>query len=233
MPEKKGFGKAVRISQYILALSIILLILYFSGIQNVLEIFSQINPVFIIPAIAAYLVNNILMSFRIKKILTDIDKKIRLKFVFFSHMAGMLASDFTPARSGYLFVAYALKKHGISTKSGLATITSAYIYDLFFKIIVASIGIVYIYSNIFDGGVFQTLLIAAALMAGILILYITIMYPSAGIIRFSKNIKILQKLIDLGGEISTDTLGDDKYKVSSFKDLNSGLLFLITDMPSY
>ena len=84
MPEKKGFGKAVRISQYILALSIILLILYFSGIQNVLEIFSQINPVFIIPAIAAYLLNNILMSFRIKKILTDIDKKIRLKFVFFS-----------------------------------------------------------------------------------------------------------------------------------------------------
>lgn len=200
MPEKKNFGKAVRISQYVLALSIILLILYFSGIQNVLEIFSQINPVFIIPAIAAYLLNNILMSFRIKKILTDIDKKIRLKFVFFSHMAGMLASDFTPARSGYLFVAYALKKHGISTKSGLATITSAYIYDLFFKIIVASIGIVYIYSNIFDGGVFQTLLIAAALMAGILILYITIMYPSAGIIRFSKNIKILQKLIDLGGE---------------------------------
>lgn len=200
MPEKKASGKIIRIFQYVLAVSIILLILYFSGIQDVLHIISQVNLIFIIPAIAAYLLNNILMSFRIKRILTDIDKKIRLKFVFFSHMAGMLASDFTPARSGYLFVAYALKKHGISAKSGLATITSTYIYDLFFKIIVASIGILYVYSNIFDGSTLQTLIIAILLLTGILLLYITVMYPSAGIIRFSENIKILQKLIDLGYE---------------------------------
>lgn len=200
MPDKKRSGKIIKILQCLLAISIILLILYFSGVQDILQIISQVNLIFIIAAIAAYLLNNILMSFRIKRILGDIDKKIRLKFVFFSHMAGMLASDFTPARSGYLFVAYALKKHGISAKSGLATITSTYIYDLFFKVIVASLGILYVYSNLFAGSTLQTLAIAAALMIGILLLYIAIMYPSAGIISFSKNFKILQKLIDLGRE---------------------------------
>lgn len=200
MPDNLNVKNPIRYLQFILAILIVAAILYLAGFSEFIEIIGKINPFFVVLAALAYLMNNLLMTIRMKKILTEIDRKIRFKFAFFSHMSGMLLSDFTPARSGYVYVAYALKKHGISAKSGLATITSTYIYDLFFKIIIAVIAILYVYSSIFDTNTFHALIIAILMLSALIILYILIMFPSAGFLRFSKKIKILEKLIDLGAE---------------------------------
>ncbi len=64
-------------------------------------------------------------------------------------MAGMFLSDFTPARCGYLYVALALNKHDIPLEKGVSTITSTFLYDLTFKMIVAILGAYFIYAYIF------------------------------------------------------------------------------------
>ncbi|MCK7520917.1 MAG: lysylphosphatidylglycerol synthase domain-containing protein [Ignavibacteriales bacterium] len=88
----------------------------------------------------------------------------------------MFFSDFTPARSGYLYVALALNKHDIPLEKGVSTITSTYLYDLTFKMIVAILGAYFIYAYIFADRlsyaiVITFLLILGVITAGILLLY--------------------------------------------------------------
>jgi uncharacterized protein (TIRG00374 family) len=145
-----------------------------------------------------YFLNNLLMAYRIKKILFALGENIRFRLIFFAHMAGMFFSDFTPARSGYLYVALALNKHDIPLEKGLSTITSTYLYDLTFKMIVAILGAYFLYAYIFADHLSYAIVITFLLILGVITGYFIIMYPGERIRKFFQKKEFLRKILLFG-----------------------------------
>lgn len=162
------------------------------------KVLANLDWIFLLLACFCYFLNNVLMSIRLKRILTYLGNKIRFRIVFLSHMSGMLLSDFTPGRSGYLYVAFAMNKKGVPLPKGLAAITSTYIYDLLFKITLAIIAVFYLYSNL--TGLLTGYIIYFILILLLIVLtgYFFIMYPGPVLQEFCQNNKYLQYILDMG-----------------------------------
>ncbi|MGV8128699.1 MAG: flippase-like domain-containing protein [Methanolinea sp.] len=168
--------KLVFIIQICVGIILIFAILKFISATEFLRILGSLDIRFFLLALFCYFLNNVLMVFRLKRLLAHQGQKIRIKFVFWAHMAGMILSDFTPLRSGYLYTAQALRKRGIPLDAGTATITSTYIYDLLFKISVALIGISYLYASLLSPQISSILILTILLIAIILGTYFLLLY---------------------------------------------------------
>jgi uncharacterized protein (TIRG00374 family) len=192
---KKNSFKIIQIA---IAIIILLLLLGSMDYIKVSSALMHLDWIFLLFACICYFFNNILMSIRLKKILTFLGKKIRFRIVFLSHMAGMLLSDFTPGRSGYLYVALALNKKGIPLPTGFAAITSTYIYDLLFKITIAIIAVFYLYSNITGLPTGYILYFVVILLLVVIAGYILIMYPGQVLQDICQKNKYLQYILDMG-----------------------------------
>ena len=192
---KKNSFKIIQIA---IAIIILLLLLGSMDYIKVSSALVHLDWIFLLFACICYFFNNILMSIRLKKILTFLGQKIRFRIVFLSHMSGMLLSDFTPGRSGYLYVALALNKKGIHLPTGFAAITSTYIYDLLFKITIAIVAVFYLYSNITGLPTGYILYFVVILLLVVIAGYILIMYPGQVLQDLCQKNKYLQYILDMG-----------------------------------
>ncbi len=188
------------ILQAILGLVLIIAILLFISTRQLLTVLSSIDLSFFLLALVCYFLNNILMVARLKRLLAHQGKKLRVKFVFWAHMAGMILSDFTPLRSGYLYTAQALRKKGVPLKTGTATITSTYVYDLLFKVTVALLGIAYLYASLLSPEFTFSLILTTLLIAALLAAFFLILYPPMSFRTFIARWGVGQKLLDIGTE---------------------------------
>ena len=192
---KKNSFKIIQIA---VAIIILLLLLGSMDYIKANTVLTHLDWRFLLLACICYLLNNILMSIRLKKILTYLGNKIRFRIVFLSHMSGMLLSDFTPGRSGYLYVALALNKKGVPLPTGFAAITSTYIFDLLFKITIAIAAVFYLYSSITGLPAGYILYFIVILLLIVIAGYFLIMYPGQVIQNFCRKNKYLQYVLDMG-----------------------------------
>jgi uncharacterized protein (TIRG00374 family) len=191
-------GRIISIIQAFIALAILLLLFSTIDYRLTLSILSSLDIRFIFLAGLCYFLNNLLMAYRIKRILFALGENIRFRLVFFSHMAGMLLSDFTPARSGYLYVAFALNKRDVPLEKGMSTITSTYLYDLTFKMIVAILGAYFIYSYLFADRLGSAIIITFLLILGVILGYFIIMYPGERIRKFLQKRELFRRILVFG-----------------------------------
>jgi uncharacterized protein (TIRG00374 family) len=191
-------SRIISIVQGIIAIAILLLLVSSIDLQLTLSLLTHLDIRFILLASLCYFLNNLLMAYRIKKVLFAMGENIRLRMVFFSHMAGMLLSDFTPARSGYLYVAIALDNHDIQMEKGVATITSTYLYDLTFKMIVAILGAYFLYSFIFANQFSISIIMTFLLILGVIAGYIIVMHPGDRVRMFMQKGEFLKKILIFG-----------------------------------
>ncbi len=184
------------------AIAIVILILIFRTIDfsQALSLLGQLDLWFLLLAAFCYFLNNLLMAYRLKKILYEMGENIRLRLVFFSHMAGMLLSDFTPARSGYLYAALALNKRDVPLEKGVASLTSTYVYDLTFKMIVAILGAYFLYSFIFGAQLGLAILVTLLLIGGVIGGYYAVMHPGVRMRRIFESNRLLNKILGFGDQ---------------------------------
>ncbi len=191
-------SKVISIIQSVIAVAILILLFSIIDYQLFFSLLTNLDIRFIFIAGICYILNNLLMAFRLKRILFTLGENLRFKLVFFSHMAGMLLSDFTPARSGYLFTAIALNKRDVPLEKGISTITSTYLYDLTLKMIVALLGAYFIYSYVFAERLSYALIITFVLILGVIVGYLIIMYPGEWIRNLFLKREILKKILVFG-----------------------------------
>lgn len=189
---------SLKIIQILLAAVIILLLLGSMDYIQASTIFLNLDWFFLLAACLCYVFNNILMAIRLKTVLTHLGNKIRLKISFLSHMSGMILSDFTPGRSGYFYVAFALAKKGVPLPRGLAAIMSTYIYDLLFKISLALIAVYYLYTTITGLPVGYITYLVVILLLLVIAGYYLIMNPGPVLQAYCEKSKYLQYILDLG-----------------------------------
>ena len=192
-----------KIIQIVLAAVIVLLLLGSVDYFQASSILLKLDWFFLLLAGLCYLVNNIIMAIRLKKILTYLGSKIRFRIAFLSHMSGMLLSDVTPGRSGYLYVGFALTKKGVPLPRGLAAIMSTYIYDLLFKISLALVAVYYLYATITGVPIGYIVYLIVILLLLIIAGYYLIMYPGPVLQTFCEKNKYLQYILDLGEQSRT------------------------------
>lgn len=190
----------LKIAQFALAAIILILIVSSINLTQAAQLFLTIDPVFLLLAIGCYALNNVLMGYRLKRILAEMGNKLRFRVVFLSHMAGMLLSDFTPARSGYLYVAYALNRKQVALSEGLVAITSPYLYDLLFKLGTALLAIYFIYVNLFNPALSFSLFVVIGVFLLIIIGYVVLMYPPEFLKRILLKRTLTKKALDIGAQ---------------------------------
>jgi uncharacterized protein (TIRG00374 family) len=184
--------------QGVIGVAILLLLFTTIDYNLALSLLMQVDIRFLLLAGFCYFLNNLLMAYRLKKLLMTMGENIRLRLAFFSHMAGMLLSDFTPGRSGYLYVALSLNKRDVPLDKGFATITSTYLYDLMFKVIIAILGAYFIYSFVFADRVGFAIIIMLVLIFGVIAGYLIVMKPTDRVKVIFQKRKLLQKVLQFG-----------------------------------
>ncbi|VVB65935.1 Lysylphosphatidylglycerol synthase TM region [Candidatus Gugararchaeum adminiculabundum] len=131
--------------EVVLSIAAIAAILYFVGAQQVISSLSRANLFFLLLAAFFYLLQGVLMAVRINLLLENLNERLPLKKVISSHFAGMLASDFTPARTGYFTTAFALNiNHKVSLDKAMVAILGPQMLDFIFKVAVGSLAVLFI-----------------------------------------------------------------------------------------
>jgi uncharacterized membrane protein YbhN (UPF0104 family) len=120
----------------LLTLAIMAAILYFIDFSKLVRILMGAKLEFIALALAVYLLINALMAARIWKLLHGLGAKVGYAEVLKTQFGGMLASDVTPARSGYFFTAFSISaKHRIGLEKTMTVIFGPQLLEFFLKIV--------------------------------------------------------------------------------------------------
>jgi uncharacterized protein (TIRG00374 family) len=125
----------------ILALGIIF---FFVDIDATVAQLSSANIPLFIAAFGIYFLVNGTMIVRIKLILAHMEERMSWAKVLLCHYSGMLASDFTPARSGYFATAFALSSNGVPLPKSMTAILGPQLFDFLLKVTAGIISTIYI-----------------------------------------------------------------------------------------
>ncbi len=134
-------------------ITLLLFIAIFSlfDLNEVVNVLINSDYYFLGLAVLAYIGVVTVMAIRIKMILDELKHHIPFLSLFKSNLAGMIASDFTPARSGYFFTAFSISaKNKIPINNSILTIFGPQLFDFAIKATSLSIMIILIL-NLFDG----------------------------------------------------------------------------------
>ena len=119
-------------------------------------------------ALAIYFLINACMAFRVWLLLRDM--KIRIPFMraLLANLSGMIASDFTPARSGYLTTAFVLSQNNkIPLEKSMVSILGPQIFDFGLKVTAGAIAFWYLINFAFAGGSVNSSAIKSAVIFAI------------------------------------------------------------------
>jgi hypothetical protein len=126
------------ILQFLFGIVILIAIFYFVNPAKLINSITKVNWIFLVGSMLAYTGVNLILMLRLKLVFDKVGKKMSLPELFNAHMGGMLASDITPGRSGYMAVPFLLKDK-VSLHSGFSAIFTNQLLDFFIKL-VGSIG---------------------------------------------------------------------------------------------
>lgn len=173
-----------QIAQLLLSLLAIGAIAYAVDFGKVAQMLMGANLWYVLGAVACYFAINLLMAYRIRILLLDMGQRCPYPQILLAHFAGMLASDFTPARSGYFATAAALSSKGVPAPKAVASILSPQLFDFLLKVIAGSVAVAFLVSSFrLDG---NSLLAHALAISGVFL-----MLAFATLLVFSRKFLLL------------------------------------------
>jgi uncharacterized protein (TIRG00374 family) len=131
------------ILQALIGIIILAVVLYFLNPSQLVSVFFSIKIEYFVLAMLAYAIMNLALSYRLKLIFNKVGRKISLKELWLAQFGGMLASDVTPGRSGYLITPFLIKDK-VPVHSGFSAIFGTQIIDFFVKIIGSVVAVLYL-----------------------------------------------------------------------------------------
>lgn len=131
--------------ELVFSLAIIGLVLWFANVREVIAIISGISlPLFGL-SLVLYALIIIFMAYRIFVLLKAQKENVPYLQALKSNLAGMLVSDFTPARAGYFATAFSLAETGkVSLSKAIVSILAPQLFDFLVKITAGSLALLYI-----------------------------------------------------------------------------------------
>lgn len=193
-------GKSV-IIELVLSLALVAALFYFADVGKVLEVVKDIEIKWLLVAFAFYFAINLCMALRVWALLHDMGVGIPYRKTLMAHFSGMIASDFTPARSGYLTTAFVLARNGgIKLEKAMVSILGPQIFDFLLKVGAGAIAFWYFLTYVLSGSAEASTIYAV--IFGIFAVggLIAVMFLSLFSPRFLRMVSFVKRL-PFGGKI--------------------------------
>lgn len=135
-------GKKRFLLQAIFGIFFLYLVFQIIDFERLTRIIWKIEIHFLLLAMFVYFCLDLLLSYRLWKCLSTIGHKISWRETFWVHLFGMLLSNVTPGRAGYVGLTYLLKKKKkVPIHHGLSTIGTIEAIELIVKASTACLGL--------------------------------------------------------------------------------------------
>jgi len=212
------------ILQFLFGIVILIAIFYFMSPAKLIESVKDVNLIFIFLAMLSYLCVNLIMAIRLKLVFNKVGKRIGIGTLFATQMAGMLASDLSPGRSGYMAVPFLLKDK-VELHSGFSAIFSNQILDFFIKL-TGAVGAIIFFS--FVTQLNPAVLYLAFFGIGVVIFFTVVMALSMWSKRAVTIIKLFEKIPFVGRLINKilNMMGEFQHEAKLMRSLYPQLLSL-------
>lgn len=132
------------IAQLLLMSAIVGGLVWYVGINTLVMVLTKTNPSYFLLAFLAYLLINVLFAIRIIRVLQRQGIRATFGRTLLAQYSGMLTSDFTPGRSGYLLTPVYLKNQAIDTSASLSCILGIQSIEFLVKVLGGSLALVFI-----------------------------------------------------------------------------------------
>ncbi len=188
------------IAELLLSILIIALLLNFAGAERVASLLLNIRAEWLAAGIASILLLHVVMTWRIMVVLRELGYPAHFWQTFRSHMAGMIISDFTPARSGYFAAAFSISAGGkVKFGDAACSVLAPQLMDFFLKMFAGIVALLFLaQSGFFDSNavpyiVAGVLVISGFIFAGMLALF---WKPFAKTFSFISALPFGKKILD-------------------------------------
>ena len=162
----------------VISLALFVAIFYLVGFDKVYSVLLTINPVFFLLAVLTYICMAVVMAYRIKVVLGAMKERLSIMEVIPPNFAGLLASDFTPARAGYFFSAFSISsRKNIALEKTIAAIFGPQLFDFMIKIASAAILSAIIVSKVGSNNILLNIAIILIAFMGILFASLLVFWP--------------------------------------------------------
>lgn len=171
-------------------------LLWYVGINTLVTVLKSTNPFYLLLAFLSYSVINILFTIRIIRVLQRQGIKATFWKTILAQYAGMLSSDVTPGRSGYMLTSVYLKDQDIETSSSLSCIFGIQSIEFLVKVIGGALALLFLLNQtILTRELFWIASVGIGLMLlGGFALAAIIWFPkTAGLIRRIAGLKVLSR----------------------------------------
>lgn len=182
--------KLSNLLRLLLGLGIVIITFYVLGFNNIVQAIVKVNIFLFLIGFLIYGLRNFVITWRLQLILKNFGCDISLRTTFWAHMGGVVVSDYTPSRSGYLYASLILKrKNNIPYQKSLSGIISSNAIEFILKTIGAALAIFYIILVISPDiplELYFTLIFATSIMLTVTIVLTLILWWEKGSNFFSK-----------------------------------------------
>jgi uncharacterized protein (TIRG00374 family) len=129
-------NKILRVSLQIVAMvAIFAALLYYVGIGSLYEALLHIKVEYLVAAFACYFGINIFFTIRLRRVLAKDGIKTSFGKTLMAQYAGMLTSDVTPGRSGYILTPIYLRDQNVPTSKSLSAILGIQTIEFLVKVV--------------------------------------------------------------------------------------------------
>ena len=155
------------IIQIVFGILLIVATIWYVGVNNISQVLLRLYPIFLVYTLIAYFLVNLLFAVRLKLVLKSSGYKLGLGKILSIQYGGMLASDFTPARSGYFAVPVMLASENVPMTVGLSSILGIQSIEFLIKMMGGILALVYLITMV---NLNMDLLILSSLGVGLMLL---------------------------------------------------------------
>jgi len=177
----------------LVSLAIFVLVFYLAGFDKIIGVILNANPLFLAFALIAYTTLTFVMAYRITVVLKSMGEHLPLRKAAPSNLAGLLASDFTPARVGYFFTAFSLSsRFKIATEKTIMAIFGPQLFDFLIKAVSAAILSAIIVARFGADGILINVILIAMVLCGIFFAGLLVFYPPfLGMLAFMEKLPLV------------------------------------------
>jgi uncharacterized protein (TIRG00374 family) len=114
------------------------------GLGTLLQVLTRTNPLYLLLAFTAYFLINVLFTIRIIRVLHRQGIKATFWKTILPQYAGMLSSDVTPGRSGYVLTPVYLKNQGIDPSVSLSCVLGIQSIEFLVKVLGGTAALIFL-----------------------------------------------------------------------------------------
>jgi uncharacterized protein (TIRG00374 family) len=119
-------------------------LLWYVGIRTLVSALSETKPIFVLIAFIPYFLINVLFTIRIMRVLQRQGINATFWKTLLAQYSGMLSSDLTPGRTGYLLTPAYLRNQGIDTSASLSCILGIQSIEFLVKVLGGALALIFL-----------------------------------------------------------------------------------------